>query len=124
MPGVDFIAIRLAVSMEQVLDLLGYAPSSREGEQPLGPCPVHGSKSAESRSFSGNLKRNALRCFSCGARGNQLDLWSRTQSLSLYEAALDLCRRWQIEVPSAKDSVACREEEPVWPDMPRHRKPN
>ena len=104
MSGVDYCAVRSAVSMQQVLDLLGYVPSSWRGDQIRGPCPIHPSKSAESRSFSANLERNAFRCFSCGAQGNQLDLWCQTQSLSLFDAALDLCRRFDVPVPQSEQS--------------------
>jgi DNA primase len=99
MSGVNYGAVRSAVSMQQVLDLLDYVPSRLEGVQVRGPCPIHHSKSADSRSFSVNLERNAFRCFSCGAQGNQLDLWSQTQSLSLFEATLDLCRQLDVPVP-------------------------
>jgi DNA primase len=45
------------------------------------------------RSFSVNVAKRAFRCFSCGARGNQLDLWAAVRRLPLYEATLDLCDR-------------------------------
>src|SRR5579863_3446590 len=99
MAGIDFQAIRAAVSLQAVLDLLRFAASERKADQLRGPCPIHGSQSPQSRSFSAILKRNAFRCFTCGAAGNQLDLWSRAQSLSLYDAAIDLCQRLQIPVP-------------------------
>jgi DNA primase len=102
MSGVDYAAVRSAVSMQQVLDLLGYVPALWQGDQVRGPCPIHHSKSAESRSFSADLERNAFRCFSCGAQGNQLDLWCQTQSLPLFEAALDLCRRLEVPVPRSE----------------------
>ena len=35
----------------------------------------------------------------CGARGNQLDLWAALTKQSLYAAALDLCRRFNLDIP-------------------------
>jgi hypothetical protein len=55
MPGVDFDVLRAQVSMDQVLDQLNFQPTARSRNQWHGPCPVHGSTSAGSRSFSVNL---------------------------------------------------------------------
>ena len=37
MPGVDFNRLRAEITMEQVLDLLGFQPSQRTGDQWYGP---------------------------------------------------------------------------------------
>ncbi len=99
MPSIDFPAVRAAISLQSVLELLGFVPSERRGDQLRGPCPIHKSKSPQSRSFSAKLARNAFQCFTCKAAGNQIDLWSLTQSLTLFDAATDLCNRLQIAVP-------------------------
>lgn len=99
MPSIDFTALRLTVSMAQVLDLLQFHPVSRSGDELRGPCPVHESSSPTSRSFSADLRKNAWRCFRCHAGGNQLDLWAQSQKLSLHAAALDLCERLAVPVP-------------------------
>jgi DNA primase len=96
MAGIDFASIRAQVSIRQVLELLNFMPSSREGFQLRGPCPIHRSTSAESRSFSVNFDRNVFQCFSCGAQGNQIDLWAKSQSLTLIEAGRDLSRRFDL----------------------------
>jgi len=85
--------------MNQVLDLLGFATCVRSDSQLRGPCPLHGSASDKSRSFSVNLAKNAYRCFKCGSAGNQLDLWAASQNMTLYDATLDLCKRLGVEVP-------------------------
>lgn len=85
--------------MQDVLDLLQFTPVTRNGRQWRGGCPVHGSQSPQSRSFSVNLAQNAYQCFSCGSKGNQLDLWSAATSQSLVDAAKDLCKRMNIETP-------------------------
>jgi DNA primase len=107
MASIDYPLVRAAISMQSVLDLLGFVPSERRGDQLRGPCPIHHSKSPESRSFSTNLARNAFRCFSCGAASNQIDLWSLTQSLSLFDSATDLCDRLTIPVPLRGVQARC-----------------
>jgi DNA primase len=99
MIGIDYAMVRNSVSMSRVLELLGFTPVRRSGKQLRGPCPVHRSDSPQSRSFSVNLTANAFRCFTCGASGNQLDLWRQVHGLTLFDAALDLCHRAQVPVP-------------------------
>jgi DNA primase len=99
MPSIDFTELRATISMSSVLDLLGFVPSERSGDQLRGPCPLHGSTSPNSRSFSVNPRKNSFRCFRCGAAGNQLELWAAAQKLPIYDAALDLCQRLGVAVP-------------------------
>jgi DNA primase len=99
MAGIDFGALRFEVGMATVLDLLGFVPWQRRGDQLRGPCPVHRSHSPKSRSFSVNLARNACRCFHCGLSGNQLDLWAVATRQPLYQAAIDLCEKLHRPVP-------------------------
>ena len=74
MPGIDFDVLRKEIRIDQVLDLLGFEPSSVSGDQLRGPCPVHGSSSDLSRSFSVNLTKGRYYCFKCNSKGNQLEL--------------------------------------------------
>jgi DNA primase len=99
MPGIDFAEVRSRISMIQVLELAGFVVAGRTGDQVRGPCPIHGSISPRSRSFSANLRRNTFRCFRCGAAGNHLDLGVAVSKLPLHEAAADLCARLGIETP-------------------------
>lgn len=99
MPSVDFQALRSQVSIGQVLDLLGFVAVEVSGDQVRGGCPIHGSSSPESRSFSAHLKANTYRCFKCGSQGNQLDLWVAATKQPLYEAAIDLCNELTIDIP-------------------------
>ena len=99
MPGVDFQAVRCLVSIAQVLERIGFVPAECSGEQVRGPCPVHGSTSPKSRSFSANPARNAYRCFQCGSSGNQLDLWAAVTKTDLHTAAIDLCEKFDLDVP-------------------------
>src|SRR5687767_11344587 len=99
MRGIDYAELRAVVTIAQVLELAGFVASEAAGDQVRGPCPVHRSSSASSRSFSANLSKNTFRCFKCGAAGNQLDLWMAVTKLPLHEAAKDLCSRLVVEVP-------------------------
>jgi DNA primase len=99
MPSIDFAEVRSRVSIAQVLKLGGFVSVSRMGDQVRGPCPIHGSSSPRSRSFSANLRHSNFRCFRCGSSGNQLDLWVAISKLPLHEAAADLCARVGIETP-------------------------
>jgi DNA primase len=99
MPGVDFNLLRAEISVNDVLKQLGFQPTSRSGDQLHGPCPVHGSMSPGSRTFSVNLATGRYYCHKCHSRGNQLELWAAVHKLSMYEAAVDLCRALAREVP-------------------------
>ena len=99
MPGVDFGRVRSEITMEQVLDLLGFEPVSRSGVQWYGVCPLHESRSGHRRSFSVNVALGRYYCHGCRSRGNQLELWAAATKRPLYQAALDLCDRLGRDVP-------------------------
>ncbi len=99
MPGIDFREARARLPLAAVLDLLGFVPHRRTGDQVRGPCPVHGSRGPRSRSFAADLGRGVWQCFRCGAGGNVLDLWVAVTRQPLHAAVLDLCRRLGREVP-------------------------
>ena len=100
MPSIDFQQVRAAVSLAEVLELLGFDVKERIGEQVRGECPLHvPSEFGKHRSFSAHLGRKMFKCFKCGASGNHLDLWAKATKKSVYEAAHDLCNRLNKEVP-------------------------
>ena len=99
MPAIDYRAARSQLRLAEVLELIGYQPRSRQGDQLRGPCPLHGSSSATSRSFAAHLGKNVFHCFRCGAGGNALDLWTALSCLPLHTAVLDLCQRLGQPVP-------------------------
>jgi putative transposase len=117
-PALDFTAIRAAVTIAAVLHLLGFQARSTHGAQQRGPCPLHGSTSGTSRCFSANLHAQTFHCFKCGRSGNALDLWAHATGQSIYDAAVDLCQRLHIPLPTLAppESPRNREEEPVAPD--------
>ena len=61
--GVDFQAVRSQTSMQQVLELLRFEPVETRGDQVRGACPVHGSTSPHSRSFSATPREEHLPLF-------------------------------------------------------------
>jgi DNA primase len=97
--GVDFQAVRAQVSLEEVLELLGFEAGNTTGKQVRGACPIHGSQSPGSRSFSANLEKHTYRCFKCGSAGNQLDLWAAATNQPLYAAAIELCKKLRRPIP-------------------------
>jgi DNA primase len=98
-PGVDFNALRAAITMEQVLTLLEFEPRARSGVQWYGACPLHESGCRRSRCFSVNVATGRYYCHGCRSYGNPLDLWTAASKLPLHQAAIDLCRRLGREVP-------------------------
>jgi DNA primase len=99
MPGIDYRAARVLLPLADVLGLLGFVPAARHGPQLRGPCPLHRSRSAASRSFAAHLGQGAWHCFRCGAGGNALDLWAAATRQPLHAAVLDLCERLGRDVP-------------------------
>jgi DNA primase len=99
MPGVDFELLRERISMADVLRLLDFQPCNRRGDQLRGPCPVHGSSSPRSRSFSANVRLGRYHCFRCGSAGNALELWSAVRGISVWASAIELCESLGVEVP-------------------------
>jgi DNA primase len=99
MPGIDYHQLRQQITMREVLDLIGFQPTSRHGPQLRGPCPIPGCSSASDRSFSVHLARQVYHCFACRSRGNALGLWAAVRDLSLHQAALDLCHVTNLDPP-------------------------
>jgi len=99
MAGVDFNVLRNEIKMEQVLEQLHFERVSQSGGQLRGPCPVHGSSNPSSRTFSVNMDTSRYYCHKCKSNGNQLELWAAVHGLSIYEAAIDLCRALGRPVP-------------------------
>ena len=113
-PAIDFAAVRAAITIAAVLQLLGCSLRGN-GAQQRGPCPLHGPTSGTARCFSVNRDKNAFHCFKCGRSGNALDLWAAANRLSPYDAAHDLCQRLGIPLPTLPGTKRNREEEPVAP---------
>lgn len=102
MAGVDYAQVRALIGMAEGLRLIGFESVEASGDELRGPCLIHGSTSASSRSFSANLRKQTFRCFKCGAMGNQLDLWVEVSKLPIHAAARDLCERAGVGVPEVR----------------------
>jgi DNA primase len=99
MPGIDFQKLRAEITMEQVLELIGFEPSSRHDDQWYGPCPLHDNSTPRCRVFSVNVHERRYYCHRCRSHGNQLELWAAVTHRPLYPAAIDLCQRLGIDTP-------------------------
>jgi len=99
MPGVDFDRVRAEITMQQVLQLLGFEPSRCRGEQWYGRCPLPGCRPSRRPSFSVNVAIGRYYCHRCHRHGHQLELWAEATGLLLYPAAIDLCAALGREVP-------------------------
>ncbi len=104
MPAIDLAELRSQVSIEQVLTLLGFVPTRRNGRWLRGPCPVHQSGRRRCRESWVDLATHRYRCFKCHSAGRQLDLWAAAHHLTIHSAAEDLCRRLGIPVPPLASS--------------------
>jgi putative transposase len=107
-PAIDFAAVKAAVSMAAVLQLLGGTGQTR-GSQYRGPCPLHGSARGTARCFSASLDQNLFHCFKCGGSGDAIDLWAKATSKTPYDAAIDLCQRLAIDLPLLGPTPSPRE---------------
>src|SRR5262245_49935503 len=52
MPAIDYAAARRQLCLAEVLALIDYHPHARSGLSLRGACPLHGSRSRRSRSFT------------------------------------------------------------------------
>lgn len=97
MTRLDFAAIRRAVTMRQIFQLIQYVPDRIHGDQWRGPCPICcPSSCANGPPFSANLRLNLFQCFRCQRSGNVLDLWVAITQQPIRQATLDLCSRLQL----------------------------
>jgi putative transposase len=117
-PAIDFAAVRAAITIAQVLALLGFVPRSNRAGQQRGACPLHGCTHGTAQVFSVNTNAHTFRCFKCGTSGNALDLWAAANQLSIYDAAIDLCNRLALPIPPlpVHSPTGNREEETVATD--------
>lgn len=99
MPFIDYQAVRSQIGMEEVLEEIGFRPTTRQGPNLRGPCPLPNCSSRSPRSFSVHLAKKLYHCFSCQNQGNHLDLWAAIHQRTIYQAAIDLCERANIPIP-------------------------
>jgi len=98
--GVDFRAVKAAVSLADVLR--GYGVDwlrSRRPDHLEGRCPIHRGDRVDA--FHVSLSKNAFQCFACQARGNVLDFVAAMEQCSVREAARRLARRFPVPTDGA-----------------------
>ena len=110
-PAIDFAAVRAAITIAQVLALLGFVPRSDHAGQQRGACPLHGSTHGTARCFSVNTQAHTFHGFKCGRSGNTLDLWAAANRLTPYDAAVELCQRLHIALPLLRPPPTGNREE-------------
>ena len=121
MPGIDFREARSRLPLSEVLELIGFEPRWRNGDEVRGPCPVHRSRTSTSRSFAAHLQKGVWQCFRCGAGGNVLDLWLAVTRQALHAGVIDLYTRLGRAVPWLPRTAVSvrpvgRREKPTMPD--------
>ena len=99
MPGVDFDRLRAEITMQEVLELLGFAPTRCRDDQWYGRCPLPGCPPSQRPCFSVNVAMGRYCCHRCHRHGHQLELWAAATNLSLHPAAIDLCAALGRDVP-------------------------
>jgi DNA primase len=109
MVAVDFTVVKKLVSIYNVLDLIGWKPLTKIGDQWRGACPVHRSQSSRSRSFA--VCKTGFFCHGCKANGDQIALYAMFKGLTFPSAAVELCREHGFEIPYLPRLRRARERE-------------
>ena len=79
---VDFRQVKASVSIEQVLTHYSVVTRKTNGAGLRAHCPIP-SHQGKSDSFCANTEKNVFQCFSCGAKGNVLDLVQKMEGGSI-----------------------------------------
>ena len=99
MPGADFDTVRGLVTMERVLNLFGFEPSSPSRVQWYGSWSLDDALAGRRHcSFSVNVAIGRCTCHRCHSHGNQLELWVAARKLALPSSrsgSLPLTRLWR-----------------------------
>jgi DNA primase len=84
---VDFKAIKMAITMEQVLQHYGLLDRlKKSGDSLSGSCPIH--KGTNPTQFRVSISKNIWNCFSeCKGGGNALDFIAKMEGVSIHAAA-------------------------------------
>lgn len=91
MPSLDFESIKRAITIDEVMSLIGWKGQLEPRGTERGPCPVHGSKNPKSRSFC--VTGQEWYCHGCKQGGGVLELYRLVCQKPIYEATLELCER-------------------------------
>lgn len=99
MPYLDYRFIRLAVPIQNVLNMMGWRRRTLKCGTARGPCPFHSGPLDKSRSFAVNYDTDRWYCHRCKDGGDVIDLYARWKGLGTYEAAVKLCEERKLTLP-------------------------
>lgn len=103
--AIDYRAVRRAIPLSQVLDLLDFRPAGYRSRNLRGRCVLCGSAKPENSTrqtrtcFAADLSRDVWYCFACNQGGDQLKLWSLATHKPLYAATKLLCQTTGLPIP-------------------------
>ena len=103
--AIDYRAVRRAIPLSRVLELLEFHPTRRRGSNRRGHCVMCSRAKPESRTnktqtcFAADLSRDIWYCFGCHQGGDQLTLWSLATHKPLYAATKFLCQSTGLPIP-------------------------
>lgn len=103
--AIDYRAVRRAIPLSRVLELLEFHPTRRRGSNLRGHCVLcsrakpESSKRQTQPCFAADLPRDIWYCFGCHRGGDQLTLWSRATHKPLYAATKLLCQSTGLPIP-------------------------
>jgi DNA primase len=104
MPFIEYSTLKSLISVPRALGLLGWRASEVTGNRYRGPCPIHGSTSPASRSFS--VTTTEWYCHKCKKGGDVILLWQWVHRLEVYPAALHLCHAAGVDPPFHQPAAA------------------
>lgn len=102
-PSINYDILRRAVTLEEVMMLVGYRLNTMIGCTGRGPCPFRCSPDA--RCCSIDFRMKCWKCHRCNKCGGVLDFYAAFSGRELFTSCLDLCRRMRIDVPYVERST-------------------
>ena len=103
--AIDYRAVRRAIPLSRVLELLEFHPTRSRGRNRRGHCVLCRSPKPKSSTnktqtgFAADLSRDIWHCFGCHRGGDQLTLWSLATHTPLYAATKLLCQSTGLPIP-------------------------
>ena len=103
--AIDYRAVRRAIPLSRVLELLEFHPTRSCGSNRRGHCVLCSRVKPESSTnkiqtcFAADLSRDIWYCFGCRRGGDQLTLWSLATHKPLYAATKLLCQSTGLPIP-------------------------